>query len=99
MGSFSEEIDVGGEWYGVEIRYQIVGKYYPATLTDPAEYPEAEWTLEKATDAEGNEVTDKAMLQAIESELDRMSIAAECEENECEALEQSRADAKWDEYR
>ena len=99
MSSITKEIDVDGEWYEVEISYQIVGKYYPATRTDPAEYPEAEWTLEKATDAEGNEVTDKASLQAIEAELDRLGIAAECEENECEALEQSRADAKWDEYR
>lgn len=96
MRSITKEIDVDGEWYEVEIRYQIVGKYYPATLTDPAEYPEAEWTLEKATDAEGNEVTDKATLQAIESELDRMGIAAECEENECESFEDARADYLMD---
>lgn len=99
MSSITKEIDVDGEWYEVEISYQIVGKYYPATLTDPAEYPEAEWTLEKATDAEGNEVTDKEILSDIEKELWRSNIESDILESEADAAQQSRADREWDEDR
>lgn len=99
MSSITKEIDVDGEWYEVEISYQIVGKYYPATLTDPAEYPEAEWTLEKATDAEGNEVTDKEILSDIEKELWRSNIESDILESEADAAQQARADREWDEDR
>lgn len=89
MSAITKEIDVDGECYEVEVSYEIVGKYYPATLTDPAEYPEAEWSLERAIDADGCEVTDKAVLKAIEVELDKLYIAAECEDHasECEGAE------------
>jgi len=99
VSSITKEIDVDGEWYEVEISYQIVGKYYPATLTDPAEYPEAEWTLEKATDAEGNEVTDKEILSDIEKELWRSNIESDILESEADAAQQARADREWDEDR
>ena len=99
MSSITKEVDVDGEWYEVEVSYEIVGKYYPATLTDPAEYPEAEWSIERAIDADGCEVTDKAILKAIETELDKLNIAAECEEHAADDAEQSRADARWDEGR
>ena len=99
MSSITKEIDVDGEWYEVDISYEIVGKYYPATLTDPAEYPEAEWTLEKATDAEGNEVTDKEILSDIEKELWRSNIESDILESEADAAQQARADREWDEDR
>lgn len=99
MRSITKEIDVDGEWYEVEISYEITGRYIPATRIDPAEYPEAEWQVERVTDAEGNEVTDKGALRAIETELDRMSIAAECEEREAESVEEARAEFIWEQDR
>ena len=99
MSSITKEIDVDGEWYEVEISYQIVGKYYPATRTDPAEYPEAEWTLEKATDAEGNEVTDKETIKDIETAIAKSSIESDILESEADAAQQARAEREWDEGR
>lgn len=87
-----KEIDVDGEYYEVHIEYQIVGRYIPATRIDPAEYPEADWSIEKAVDAEGADVTDKAILTEIEKELMRLDIETEILETAAEDAEQARAD-------
>lgn len=93
------EVDVSGDWYEAHIEFEIVGRYIPATRTDPEEYPEVEWTLVKAIGAEGNEVTNKEILSDIEKELSRSNIESDILESEADAAQQARADREWDEDR
>jgi len=93
------EIDVNGEWYEAHIEYEVVGRYIHATRIDPEEYPEVEWTLTKAIDAEGSEVTDKETLRDIENAIAKSSIESDILESEAYAAQQARADREWDEDR
>ncbi len=99
MSDMVTELDVFGEWYEAHIEYEVVGRYMPATRSDPEEYPEVEWTLTKAIDAEGNEVTDKETIKDIENAIAKSSIESDILESEADAAQQARADREWDEDR
>lgn len=99
MSEMVTEIDVCGEWYEAHIEYEVVGRYIPATRIDPEEYPEVEWTLAKAIDAECNEVTDKETLKDIENAIAKSSIESDILESEADAAQQARAEREWDEDR
>jgi len=64
--TYSAEIDVDGKWYWVELRYEIIGRYIPATHIEPEEWPEVEWDIETLISSDDYgleyEVTDEAEI-------------------------------------
>lgn len=101
--TYSAEIDVNGKWYWVELRYNIVGRYIPATRIDPEEWPEVEWEIEnlKSSDDDGNEydVTDEAEIQSVIDFLIKDGIDGTLLECAADYEENRRAEEKWERMR
>ena len=101
--TYSAEIDVYGEWYWVELRYDIIGRYIPATRIDPEEWPEVEWEIEnlKSSDDDGNEydVTDKDEIQSVIDFLIKDGIDGTLLECAADYEENRRAEEKWERMR
>lgn len=90
MDEIVKEVEVGGLWYQATVGYEISGRHIPATRTDPEEWPDVEWQISHVIDEFDNEVTDRETLKAIEVELSRLNIEAECEEHAAESAQAYR---------
>jgi len=101
--TYSAEIDVNGKWYLVELRYDIIGRYIPATRIDPEEWPEVEWDIEnlKSSDDDGNEydVTDEDETQSVIDFLIKDGIDGTLLECAADYEETRRAESKWERMR
>jgi hypothetical protein len=90
MSCVEKFLDIGEDGgFFVDIKYKIVGKYYPATLETPAEYREAEWELESVYDADHKLITDPAVIAMVDKHLDSIAreVSGDCEEHAGEMYE------------
>lgn len=96
----TKTVEIDGAEYSVEIAHKFSGRYYPATLTDPAEYPDFEWWIEQVTDEDGAIVTDSAIISACEEELEKIASDLETEAYEDaqdarDAYREDHAEREW----
>lgn len=96
--SIEKFVDIGEDGgYIAVIKYEMTGKYYPATLENPAEYPEAEWELDSVHDADNEDtITDPQIIKAVDKYLDLIAseVSGDCEDD---AGRNYEPDDGWDE--
>lgn len=88
----------------VTIGWRASGRYIPATLTQPEEYPEFEWWIKSIHELSGD-ITDGEIIDAqddIQEQLEKSDILAEVEQaasDYAEARWQDDVDRRIDEAR
>jgi hypothetical protein len=79
--SLNRTVELDGLSYEVEISYEFDGKYRPATMECPAEYPEFYFEVEHVK-LEGMSIHSPALKKRIEDELYKIADALENEATE-----------------